>query len=66
MGLGPTDPPFMAIHEEDLNPEVVNNEVQEVLVVEDGEHRNEDEELVEVLLGLFLAYVMMEGCFNLG
>ena len=49
MGLGPVDPQFIAIHEEELNPEIVNNEDQEVPVVEDGEPANGDEEEVEVI-----------------
>ncbi|KAL1827911.1 hypothetical protein ACET3Z_006323 [Daucus carota] len=65
MGLGPVDPQFMAIHEEDLNPEVVNNEDQAVPVVEDGEPMNEDEELVEVILVLSVSsYVMMRSSFE--
>ncbi|KAL1831176.1 hypothetical protein ACET3Z_000827 [Daucus carota] len=49
MGLGPVDPQFIAIHEEELNPEIVNNEDQEVPAVEDGEPANGDEEEVEVI-----------------
>uniref|UniRef100_A0A175YKV8 Uncharacterized protein n=1 Tax=Daucus carota subsp. sativus TaxID=79200 RepID=A0A175YKV8_DAUCS len=49
MGLGPVDPQFIPVHEEDINPEVVNNNDHEVPEVEDGDPRNEDDELVEVI-----------------
>lgn len=37
MGLGPADQRYMAIHEADLVPEVVDGEAKQVLVVEDDQ-----------------------------
>lgn len=49
MGLGPADPQFMAIHEDDINPEVVDDEANEVPAVEDEAPMAAGEEMVEII-----------------
>ncbi|KAL1805159.1 hypothetical protein ACET3Z_028227 [Daucus carota] len=49
MGLGSADPRYLAVHEEDLNPAVVDGDEPAIPEVEDGAHMVEEDEMVEVI-----------------
>lgn len=49
MGLDSADPRFMAVHKEDINPAVVDNEEPTILIVEDGAQMIVGEEMIEMI-----------------
>ncbi|KAL1823966.1 hypothetical protein ACET3Z_010744 [Daucus carota] len=57
MGLGSAEPRFMAVHEEDLVPAVVNGDEKAEPEVEDGEQMMAGEEMVEVCSSLIMQII---------